>query len=418
MQMDQQNNISRRQMLGGTIGSLGMGLGAYPLLAGDVKKSRKKLLLIFLSGGPSQLETWDPKPGTKYGGPLRAIPTSVKGTHISELLPNTAKVMHQLAVIRSLNTGIADHFQGHYALQSGRTVPGFPVLGSALAKLLEQDGDQLPGYVEMRRDGPKAYTDVGDAGFLGPKYESVKVINAEPPDFLIRPDTISESKAQLVDQLRVDSDQRFLQGRSELPIRAYGGTFSRAVALMKQRGIFDIEKESASDRELYGSHLFGRHCLMARRLLESGVSCVKVVSHDWDAHQENFHWHQQRCSEFDRTFPALVTDFERRGLLEDTLVVVMGEMGRTPQINNRGGRDHWGKAWSMAMTGCGVKRGIIHGKTNAEGTEVVDGEVHAGDLFNTFLRALDINPRKRYRMTGQPIPAGDPAGSTIREVLV
>jgi hypothetical protein len=405
-------------MLGGAISSLGMGVGAYPLLAGTVEKSRKKLLLIFLSGGPSQLETWDPKPGTKYGGPLRAIPTSVKGTHISELLPNTAKIMHQLAVIRSLNTGIADHFQGHYALQSGRTVPGFPVLGSALAKLLEQDGDQLPGYVEMRRDGPKAYTDVGDAGFLGPKYESVKVINGEPPDYLIRPDTISESKAQLVDQLRQDSDQRFLQGRSELPIRAYGGTFSRAVALMKQRGIFDIEKESTSDRELYGSHLFGRHCLMARRLLESGVSCVKVASHDWDAHQENFHWHQQRCSEFDRTFPALVTDFERRGLLEDTLVVVMGEMGRTPQINNRGGRDHWGKAWSMAMTGCGVKRGIIHGKTNAEGTEVVEGEVHAGDLFNTFLSALDISPRKRYRMTGQPIPAGDPAGSTIREVLV
>jgi hypothetical protein len=173
--------ISRRLMLGSTMGALGSGMFGQPLLASQLEKSRKKLLLIFLSGGASQLETWDPKPGTKYGGPLRAIPTSVKGTHIGELLPNTAKIMHQLAVLRGLNTGIADHFRGHYAMQSGRTVPGFPVLGSALAKLLEQDGDQLPGYVEMRRDGPKAYTDVGDSGFLGPKYESVKVFLMRVP---------------------------------------------------------------------------------------------------------------------------------------------------------------------------------------------------------------------------------------------
>ena len=143
-------------MLAGTVGALGLGALREPLLAEQPKTKRKKLLLLFQSGGASQLETWDPKPGTKYGGPFRAIPTSIPGTHISELLPYSAKIMHRLAVLRGLNTGITSHFHGHYALQSGHDAPGYPVLGSVIAKLLEQPGDVLPGYVSIRRDGPKA----------------------------------------------------------------------------------------------------------------------------------------------------------------------------------------------------------------------------------------------------------------------
>ena len=404
-------------MLAGTIGALGFGTLAQPLLAEGLKANRKRLLLIFLSGGASQFETWDPKPGAKTGGPFRAIPTSVPGVHIGELLPRTAGIMHRLAVVRSVNTRIADHFFGHYALQSGRRTPGYPVLGSAAARLLEQPGDVLPGYVSLRRDGPKAFTDVGDAGFLGPKYEAVKIINGQPPANLVRPDAVSEATEFAREAIRRRSDERFLNGRAARPIRAYGNSFEQAAVLMKRRDIFNMDKESARDRKQYGDHDFGRHCLLARRLLERGVNCVKVVHHDWDAHEENFHWHQQRCNEFDGTFATLIEDFADRGLLDDTLIVVTSEMGRTPRINNRAGRDHWGNAWSVAMAGCGIKQGVVHGKTNEDGTSVIDGEVDLGHLFHTWLTALGLDPTDAYDIGGGENPIGTPAASAIKELL-
>ena len=325
--------------------------------------------------------------------------------------------MHRLAVIRSVNSGITSHFHGHYALQSGRKALGYPVLGSAAARLLEEPEDVLPGYVSLRRDGPKAYTDVGDAGFLGPKYKGVKVINYEPPDNLVRPDGLSESAEQLRERVRRSSDRRFLRGRAPSPIHSYGSTFAKATALMRQRGIFDLAQEPAADRQRYGNHDLGQNCLLARRLLEYGVSCVKVTHHDWDAHQENFHWHQQRCAEFDRLFATLVQDFAARGLLEDTLIVVSGEMGRTPRINHQSGRDHWGTAWSMAMTGCGVKPGVVLGKTNDLGTEVVENEVDTGDLFHTYLTALGLDSAGDYEINGQSNPIADPASAPITQVL-
>ena len=411
-----QHTVSRRQLLSGTLGALGVSACGQPLLAEELTQRRKKLLLLFQSGGASQYETWDPKQGTHTGGPFQSIPTSVPGVHISELLPHSAEILDQLTVIRSINSGINDHFFGHYAIQAGHNLPGHPVLGSVVAQQLEQSQDILPGYISLRRDGPKAYTDVGDAGFLGAKYEGLRVINAEPPEYLVRPESVSALLMQSRDQIRRRNDERFLQGRRPGPIHAYRDTFDKAFALMTQRDLFNLEQESARDRERYGEHDFGRHCLLARRLLEAGVSCVKVTHHDWDAHQENFHWHEVRCGEFDRTFATLVRDFSERGLLEDTLIVAIGEMGRTPRINQQGGRDHWGKAWSMAMAGCGI-RPCIHGSTNEDGTEVADGEVNHGDLFHTFLTALGIDANENYQLSGQTSPIGDPACTAIAEVL-
>ena len=159
--------FSRRELLAGAAGAIAATSLGASLRADTAMPSRKQLMLLFMSGGKSQFETWDPKPGAKTGGPFRAISTSIPGVQIGELLPHCAKIMHRLTVVRSVNSGIADHFQGHYALQSGRIATGYPVLGSAVAKLLERPDDVLPGYVSIRRDGPKAYTDVGDAGFLG-----------------------------------------------------------------------------------------------------------------------------------------------------------------------------------------------------------------------------------------------------------
>ena len=157
--------------------------------------------------------------------------------------------------------------------------------------------------------------------------------------------------------------------------------------------------------------------MLARRLLEAGVPCVRVVHFDWDAHQDNFYWHQMRCAEFDRTFVTLLDDLEQRGMLEHTLVVVTGEMGRTPQINNFGGRDHWGRAWSVAMAGCGIKQGVVHGMTNDLGTEVKEDEVGIGDLFHTYLTALGIDSSADYHLNGQTNPVADPAARPIKAVL-
>jgi hypothetical protein len=186
---------------------------------------------------------------------------------------------------------------------------------------------------------------------------------------------------------------------------------------MRRREIFDLSKESPADHERYGHHDFGRSCLLARRLLEAGVTAVKVTHFDWDAHQDNFYWHQVRCAEFDRTFVHLLDDLERRGMLDDTLVVVTGEMGRTPTINKLGGRDHWGRAWSMAMAGAGVKPGVVYGATNDAGTEVKEGRAKFGDLFHTYLRALGIDSSVTYEVDGRTNPAADPAAKPIATLL-
>ncbi|QDU92350.1 DUF1501 domain-containing protein [Lignipirellula cremea] len=410
--------LSRRELLASSAAAgLGAGALATPLRANSATAPRKQLLLLFLSGGASQFETWDPKPGAKTGGPYRAISTSLPGVSIGELLPHTAKNMHRLTVVRSLNSGIADHFQGHYALQAGRVAKGYPVLGSAVAKLLERPGDLLPGYVVIRRDSPKAYTDVGDAGFLGAKYEGVQIVNNQPPANLAPPQNVEPALAEAVERVRQAADDRFRRNRYASPIDSYGTTFRQAQALMQRSDIFDLTQESPADHERYGKHDFGQHCLLARRLLQSGVTCVKVVHFDWDAHQDNFYWHQIRCAEFDRTLVTLLDDLDERGMLEHTLVVITGEMGRTPQINNLGGRDHWGRAWSMAMAGCGVKPGVVYGATNDTGTEVTDDPVKLGDLFHTYLQALGIDSSSMYEVGGQTNPVADPAAKPIDALL-
>ena len=409
--------LTRRELLAGAAGALGYSAMGSPLRAASAQPPRKQLLLLFLSGGASQFETWDPKPGAKTGGPFRAISTSIPGVQVGELLPHTARIMHRLTVVRSVNSGIADHFQGHYALQAGRIATGYPVIGSAVAKLLERPDDVLPGYVTIRRDGPKAYTDVGDAGFLGAKYEGVRIVNNQPPANLVSPQQVTPSVVKAIERVRQTADDRFRRRREAGPIHGYGTTFHQARALMQRREIFDLAKELPADHDRYGRHEFGQHCLLARRLLQSGVSCVRVTHFDWDAHQDNFYWHQIRCAEFDRTLVTLLDDLSERGMLEHTLVVIMGEMGRTPQINNLGGRDHWGRAWSMAMAGCGVKPGVVYGSTNDTCTEVKDNPVKLGDLFHTYLRALGIDSGMKYEIGGQTNPVADPAANPIDALL-
>ncbi|MBI3409311.1 MAG: DUF1501 domain-containing protein [Planctomycetes bacterium] len=415
--------LSRRQFLGAagmTLGGLSFADMIHPAAAQELQRRQRRVLVIFLAGGASQLETWDPKPATNTGGPLQAIPTNVTGIHISELLPYTARQMHRLALIRGINTAEDDHGKGAYFMQTGRRqTPGdvYPHLGSVVAKLMTPEDNPLPGFIHVTPGSGGGSFNRSDAAFLGPRYASVVLPDGNPPANLIRPAAVTEQAEAQRQDLRAHLNQRFAQRHRGAETEAYTHSFQQAAQVMNRRRIFDLDREPPVMRDRYGSHEFGRHCLLARRLLENGVTFVKVSHSNYDTHHENFDFHIEQLGEFDRTFATLLDDLAQRGMLDSTLIVVMSEFGRTPNINQNMGRDHWSRAWSVAVAGCGIRGGTVVGRTNANGTEVTDRQVHGGHLFHTYFRALGLNPSRNHYHEGRPIPMADPQAAAIQEVL-
>ena len=314
------------------------------------------MLVIFLSGGVSQLETWDPKPNTDTGGPFKTIPTSVTGTHICELLPHTAKHMHRIALVRGLNSQTDDHGIGEKIMLTGRK----PEAGIDLPAHRRGVGPSArrgrlgaaPGHIQISTEGQQRVRRGRDAAFLGPKFASVTLGDGKPPADLFRPGNLAPVGGPTsAKQFRKKLNERFAKSRKSAATDAYTESFAQADRVGKQAAVFDVEKEPARIANKYGRHDLGRHFLLARRLLEAGVTFVKVSHTNYDTHHENFDFHIEQLGEFDRPFAALLTDLAERGMLESTLVVVMSEMGRTPRINDRYGRDHWSKAWSVAVGG-------------------------------------------------------------------
>ena len=419
------HRIARRDFLGGLaggalgVGAAGLGLGAFAqrALAAELERQEKRILVIFLSGGVSQLETWDPKPGTDTGGPFRSIPTTVPGTHVSELLPHTARLMHWLALVRGINTKENDHGKGRYLMTRGRrqeTATEYPHFGAVTAKTLESAASGLPGYIRI---SPGGNGTTRDSAYLGPKYDGIVLGNGKPPADVDRPKGLSGLADRRRSEFRQGLDEKFLRSRRTAATEAYTYSYEQAWRLMKKRAVFDASTEPASLQERYGKHDFGRHCLLARRLLENGVHYVQVTHTNYDTHNENFNFHIEQLGEFDRSFATLIIDLAERGLLDSTLVVVMSEFGRTPKINANFGRDHWGKAWSIALGGCGIQAGAVVGKTSTNGTEVVDREVHHGHLFHTYLRAVGVDPTQEFVVGGRQIPIANPADAAIEELL-
>lgn len=419
--MDHQD--SRRAFLQGlTAGAVGMSFGlagvmeSGRVLADQLKSRHKRILNVFLHGGVSQLESWDPKPATDTGGPFRAIPTSVPGIHISELLPHTAAQMHHLSIIRSLNTKNNDHGRGQVEMTTGhKQIPGssYPHLGAVAARVLTPAEFDLPGHVLIRGAG----TSLNKAAYLGPKFESVVMNDGKPPEFTQRPETLTEAADARRNALRARMSDRFAARRRTADTDAYTFSFDQAQGLMAKRDVFDASRESAADQERYGSSEFGQHCLLARRLLEHDVPFVQINHSNYDTHHENFDFHIEQLGEFDLPFATLIADLEERGLLQDTLICVMSEFGRTPRINSRYGRDHWGTAWSVAVGGTGIQPGALIGATNANGTEVIDREVDHGELFHTLLQAVGVASEGEFEIGGRSYPIADPAKGPIQELL-
>ncbi len=396
----------------------GLGQFALPATAAQMVKDQKRMLVIRMAGGLSQLESWDPKPGTATGGPFRAIPTSVPGLQISELLPHTAKIMHHLALIRGINTSMDDHAKGHYLMMTGRRqTPAqlYPEVGAVVAKATDTSDRTLPGHVIITPGGGGGRN--ADSAYLGPKYASVVLGNGNPPQYTSRPGNLSGAVECTQDAFRRRLNDRFAQRRRTAETEAWAQSFEQAQALMEQKEVFDLSLEPEKEHDRYGKTDFGRHCLLARRLVEKGVSFVQVTHSNYDTHNENFNFHFEQLGEFDAPFATLIADLADRGLLKHTLVVVLSEFGRTPSINRLYGRDHWGKAWSVCLGGAGIKPGFVHGATNKDGTEVTEGMVDGGHLFHTYLEALGVKSGGSFMVNGQKMPMADPSCGPIEAVL-
>lgn len=418
-----EHRISRRGWLGGVAGAAaglaGRGGLARAALADELKKRQKQVLFVWLDGGISQLESWDPKPGTPFGGPLRSIPTSVPGIHVSELLPRCAAQMHRLALVRSLCTKDNSHSAGVARIQRGdpknRGV-AYPFFGSAVAKWLGPGEGGLPPYLWIK-PGNGGFIPQ-DAGFLGPRYGAVAFGDGRPPENLLLPPTVPEADDFARNALRQKAEERHTRRRSRAATEASGVVFDMAEQLRRRMDLFDPARLPAREVERYGPSDLGRHLLQARRMLEAGVTFVKVTSYGWDTHGDNFNGHLSLVPKFDRAFAALIDDLEASSLLDRVLVIAMSEFGRTPRINGHLGRDHWPEAWSLAMAGCGVRRGTVVGATDPRGTAVTTEALDIGHLFHTWFRALGIDPAAcEYDNAGQPLPIAHEGCHAVAELL-
>jgi len=425
-----EHEFARRTLLSGAVGC-GVAFGGFSRLFADSEaaqaaKAQKRVILVFMSGGPSQFETWDPKPGQSTGGPHLAIPTAVSGIHIDEYMPLLARHAGRMAVLRSMTSENGDHTEGAYIAQTGyKPTPLNPPMPHWLSVCSHELplANELPVYVGIGREG--AALAVPGAGFLGPRYQGLVCPgNGRPPEDL--PAGISSEElaaAERREALRSGLGANFRQGRDPRLIEASQDASRRMVRLLSQSTLFDVSQEPAANFDRYGRSPLGRDLILARRLVERGVPFVRVQHQNglaWDKHRRAFESQRNITAEFDTAVGALIDDLVDRGLWDHTLLVLMGEFGRTPEILGQGppGRNHWTKCWSLSFGGCGVKGGVVVGATNDDGTAVKDRPVTIPDLFATFYAVLGIEPQKEIDFQGRPVPLVETKSARpIEEVL-
>jgi hypothetical protein len=402
------------------------GLFHHPVFAAETKRAQKHCILLWLCGAPSQFETWDPKPGRPSSGPFGSIPTKVPGMHFSSLMPRCASIADKLNVVRSMKTAQSEHLQAISLLQRGNPDrAGFtrPTLGSSLSLALGQLDARIPNFILLDPipGGNEFETfKAGNwAGWLGAEHAPVR-LGGEYTQFK----NAVEEAIPAQDREARELLRKFLTAKHE---RDRGGTVARSqnAAFERMRGLaasadlFDLNKLPKADRERYGPGSFAQHSLMARNLVEKGAPFVMVSNGmNWDNHVFQHEIHQMLVPELDRVLFHLVTDLEQRGLLDSTLVIAMGEFGRTPWLNPARGRDHYPNAWSMMMTGCGLKRGVVVGATDPDGVDVLGKPFSEQNLFATIFTALGLDPYGEYDLPGMPtFHRVENKAAPIRELL-
>lgn len=417
------NSVDRRAFLGGGLGGLltlaipnWQALAAAQAVAGSTARRPKSCILLWMNGGPSHLDTFDPKPGTATAGPVKSIKTAQTGVQFSEYLPRLAEQADQLAVIRSMTTKEGNHDRGQYLMHTGYSPSvtlKHPSLGAWASRELGDAKADLPNFISIR--GPS----VG-AGFLGVDHNPFIVQSpSEGVRNLPQPRDVDTARfSSRLEALSI-AQNSFRRTTGAAEVANHDAVYAKSVRMMRSplTKAFDLKDEPAAVTAEYGDSDFGRGCLMARRLVESGVRFVEVTLDGWDTHYDNFTSVRNLCRDLDPAFAALTADMKRREMLDDVLVVWMGEFGRTPKISDVEGRDHWPAAWSAVLAGGGVRAGQVYGSTDAEGAKVATDAVTVPDYFATLATLLGMNPtREAMSPVGRPIAISE-AGKPIARLI-
>ena len=409
---------------GATAAASFSGLFTHPALAQAAKRAEKRVLLLFLCGAPSQFETWDPKPGRPSSGPFGSLPTSIPGVHFSSLMPRCAGIAHHLNIVRCMHTKQTEHLQAINLLTRGNPDrAGFtrPTLGASISAALGQLDISLPNFVllDANPEGNefKEYKASDLAGWLGPEHQPVRLGGQYTQ--LGRAVDAATADREERDALRRFFARKFARDHRSPHAAAQNAAYEKVKGLMASADLFDLAKLPERDRQRYGPGLFGLHALMARNLVEQGAPFVMVANGmPWDNHVFQHEIHQMLVPELDQVLYCLITDLQDRGMLEHTLVVAMGEFGRTPWLNTSRGRDHYPNAWSLMMTGCGLKRGVVVGGTDIDGVDPDGLSYNEQNLFATIYSALGLDPHAEYDLPGMPtFHRVEDQAVVIREVL-
>jgi hypothetical protein len=378
------------------------------------------MIMLWMGGGPSHMDSWNLKPDSeKNGGPFKPIATSASGVRISEHLPTVAKQMKHLSIVRSLNSKEGNHDRGTYMMHTGwqpNPTVVHPSFGSICSYELGEklENFDLPHCIAINSPGM-------GAGFLGMSHSPFVVQNPNAPIANLQP-------PGGVDQLRMGrrlsmlglvEDNFIAQKRGQASLD-HKAVYAKTVRMMNSRymSAFNLKDEPDKIRDAYGRGSFGSGCLMARKLVEQGVTYVEVSLGGWDTHADAFEALSKRLlPELDKGMGSLVADLADRGLLDDTLIVWMGEFGRTPRINQNAGRDHWPNSWSVVMGGGGLKGGQTVGDTDKDGVDVVDRPVGVMDVVATMTKAMGIDLATQYTTPrGRPMKVVD-GGAPINELI-
>lgn len=411
--------ISRRGFLRGVagVGLAGAGLRwseSLSVFAAEMKRRGKQCILLWMAGGPSQFESLDPKPGEETQGPTKAIDTDVPGVRIAEHWPKLAGVMKELAVIRSMTSKEGNHGRATYLLHTSYPPSGgivHPGFGTLIAKELGQADFDLPQFVSI------SGASIGPS-YLGVRYAPFVITDPNrPPDNLSLP--VAQARLNRRLELLQELEAPLAQTSAAPLVKDHQTLYQQTsqLVLSPRTAAFNLDREPDKLRDEYGRSAFGQGCLMARRLIEAGVTFVEVESKGWDTHGNELPALKKLIPPVDQGTAALLRDLRSRGLLDNTLVIWMGEFGRQPYVNLQAGRDHYPQAFSLAMAGAGVRGGQVIGATDAKGIEVAQRPVSVPDLFCTFCHALGVNPRREHLSNvGRPIKIVE-TGETVQEVF-
>lgn len=446
MQPLQRRDLLKLSAMGFAGVSMSGWLPAFAQQAAADPKRKRQCILLWMTGAPSQIDTFDPKPKHPNGGEFKPIDTAVPGIQIGQHLPNVAKQMKDIAIIRSMSTKEGDHSRAMYKQRTGHLPQGpiqYPTIGSLLSHQLGEDGSQLPNFISVtpfRTLSPAAF----GPGFLGPQHAplvvggsaasvqaaarnnvggSLRVQNIDLP----RGVTSEEADARL--DLLGELEDGFSKTRQGLVSASHRSAYEAATRMMKSSSIsaFNLDQEEDAVRDKYGRNQFGQGCLLARRLIEQDVPFVEVSlngasgnnSFAWDTHRQNFPNVRRLCETLDPAWASLMEDLRERGRLETTTIICMGEFGRTPRINRVAGRDHFPAAWSVALCGGGVKGGQVIGATSQDGMRVADHPVTTIDLLATICGAVGVDyTEQNLSNVGRPIPLVDLDAEPIENALL